>query len=53
MSEIEKITIEVPEKAENNVLNDRTVFVFPPSEKTREITVIHNGHKVLVNDLEQ
>jgi hypothetical protein len=43
------ITIEVPTKAENNVLNDKTVFFIPSSEKATEITVIHNGHQVLMN----
>lgn len=46
------ITIEVPVKAENNVLNDRTVFTIPLQNKFTQITVIHNGHKVLMNDKE-
>ena len=46
------ITIEVPVKAENNVLNDRTVFFIPSSNKATEITVIHNGNKVLMNKIE-
>jgi hypothetical protein len=46
------ITIEVPVKAENNVLNDRTIFTIPLQNKFTEITVIHNGNQIFINDKE-